>query len=359
MLRPIGSVFLAMFLLACGDGPDWTRNPDDLAGPRPGGEAPPGDGPVPVDRTPNPWSPDRPDPEPGTPARAPDEGLELLTVWGEGLDVEVDSLSWGTDGEIRFRIGLTESETGKPAAAVGADQFGFAEDGVKLGSEALYDVQRGKDLEVILVLDLSQSIVEARALEAVKDGARTLFETLPREARVAVVGFSTEYELLTDFTDDSRTVHAIIDALTPREGRDGRFTNLWGALDYAAGLFDDAREDTGRVVVVFTDGRDNVAERDLPAAMDAVSLAGARTFAIGLGSDFDADGLGRLAGPGHVTSTQNPAGLAALFGDIATLIGERLTVTYVTPKSTGTHTLSVDVNVGNRAGGFDLRFTLP
>ncbi|MEZ4463944.1 MAG: VWA domain-containing protein [bacterium] len=88
------------------------------------------------------------------------------------------------------------------------------------------------------------------------------------------MGFSTEYELLTDFTDDSRSVHAIIDALEPREGREGRFTNLWGALGYAAALFDDARDDTGRVVVVFTDGRDNVAERDLPAAMDAVSLAG-------------------------------------------------------------------------------------
>ncbi|MEZ4463945.1 MAG: hypothetical protein R3F43_05330 [bacterium] len=180
MLRPVGFALLASILLACGDGPDWTHDPGTLAGPRPGGEAPPDEGPVPVDRTPNPWMPDTPDREPGTPARAPDEGLELLTVWGEGLDVEVDSLSWGSSGEIKFRLGLTESDSGKPAAAVGADQFGFAEDGVKLGSEALYDVQRGKDLEVVLLLDLSQSIVEARALEAVKDGARTLFETLPR-----------------------------------------------------------------------------------------------------------------------------------------------------------------------------------
>jgi len=357
-MRRHGLLWIAIVgLVACGDGPAWLQNPEETTAPRPGGDEDPG--PLPVDRTPNPWRPDQPDPEPGTPVPAPDEGLELLGLWSEGIDVAVDQLAWGARGEIRFRLGLTESESGKPSPAISADQFAFAEDGVKLGSEALFEVQRGKNLEVVLLLDLSYSIVEADALEAVKDGARALFATLPREARVAVVGFSTEYELLTNFTDDSRTVNAIIDALAPDEGRAGRFTNLWGAVDFASQLFASSADDAGRVLVIFTDGRDNVAEQTLPDVMDAVSLAGVRAFAIGLGGDFDAEGLTRLVGPGNVSSTRDPEGLESLFRDIATLIGERVTVTYTTPKSSGTHTLSVLINYGNRAGGFDLSFTLP
>jgi len=358
MLR-IGLIFIAVALAACGDGPDWLGAVDETATPRPGGEGGAGgSGPLPIDREPNPWTPDSPDPEPGTPVPAPDEGLTLLTRWSDGVDVDVDQLVWAGPGEIRFRLGLKESESGKPAPAISAEHFAFAEDGVKLGPEALFEVQRGKDLEVVLLLDLSYSIIEADALEAVKDGARALFETLPREARVAVVGFSTEYELLTNFTDDSRTINAIIDDLAPEEGRAGRFTNLWGAIDFSTELFGSSEADTGRVLVIFTDGRDNVAESALPTVMDTVSLAGVRAFAIGLG-DFDRDGLGRLVGPSNLTSTNDPSALATLFRDIATLIGERLTVTYTTPKASGTHTLAVTIAYGNRSGGFELSFTLP
>jgi hypothetical protein len=64
-------------------------------------------------------------------------------------------------------------------------------------------------------------------------------------------------------------------------------------------------------------------------------------------------------GPSNLTSTNDPSALATLFRDIATLIGERLTVTYTTPKASGTHTLAVTIAYGNRSGGFELSFTLP
>ena len=122
MLR-IGLIFIAVALSACGDGPDWLGADDETATPRPGGEGGAGgSGPLPIDREPNPWTPDSPDPEPGTPVPAPDEGLTLLTRWSDGVDVDVDQLVWAGPGEIRFRLGLKESESGKPAPAISAER---------------------------------------------------------------------------------------------------------------------------------------------------------------------------------------------------------------------------------------------
>lgn len=344
---------IACLATACGDGPEWTRSAA-----APGTEAPPRAAEPEPEVTPPPvWrSPGDGSGEPGVAGNT--EGLAVTDIWGEGLIVEVDQLAWAGDGEIQFRVGLVEADTGKPAPPLSAEHFAFAEDGVKLGSEALFEVARAKDLQVVLVLDMSHSIIEADALEEVRAGARTLFDTLPREAEVALVGFSTEYELLSPFTDDADQIHGILDELTPRSGRAGQFTNLWGAIDFATGLFDVTAE-AGRVVVVFTDGRDNVADAALADAIDATAAVGASTFAIGLGTDFDEAGLTRLAGPGHVSSTRDAGSLVALFRDIATQIGERLTVTYVTPKNGGTHTLEVSIGYGSRSGGVDIEFTLP
>lgn len=352
-LSTLCPALLALFAAACSDGPEWTRAPADPAGeaPPPVTEPEPTVTPPPVWRSPGDGS--------GEPGVVPDtEGLAVTDIWGEGLIVELDQLAWIGDGELRFRVGLVEADTNKPAPPLSAEHFAFAEDGVKLGPEALFEVSRAKDLQVVLVLDMSQSIVEADAVEEVRAGARTLFDTLPREAEVALVGFSTEYELLAPFTDDAEAIHAVLDDLEPRSGRAGQFTNLWGAVDFAADLFD-ADADAGRVVVVFTDGRDNVADAALADAIDATAAVGASTFAIGLGGDFDEAGLTRLAGPGHVSSTSDAASLVNLFRDIATQIGERLTVTYVTPKNSGTHTLEVSIGYGNRSGGVDIEFTLP
>lgn len=356
MARLLSLVSL-LLVIGCGEGPEWTRNPEaPSAAPEPSVQEPQPD-PEPGERPPVWRSPGEGEPDPD-PVQGNTDGLTITDIWGEGLTVEVDQLLWAATGEIQFRVGLTEADSGKPAPPLSAEHFAFAENGVKLGSEALFEVARAKDLQVVLVLDLSQSIVEADALEDVRAGARTLFDTLPREADVAVVGFSTEYEMLAPFTDDADEVHAVLDELTPRDGRAGQFTNLWGAVEFATGLFNN-QTDAGKVVVVFTDGRDNVAEAQLAQAIDATAAVGASTFAIGLGADFDEPGLTRLAGPGHVSSTRDAGGLVALFRDIATQIGERLTVTYVTPKSSGKHTLEVSIGYGNRSGGFDIEFSLP
>jgi len=286
------------------------------------------------------------------------QGLVLEHSWSNGLTLEVDDLRWANEGEIEFRIGFSESLTGQSVYGIDARHFRFTEDGVDLGREVLFDVRREHDLRVVLVLDLSRSTQEAYALEPLKSGSRALVEALPRGAKVAIVRFATSFEAVTEFTADGATLLESIDALAPADGRDGQFTNLWGALEYSAELFDESTDEgEERVVVVFTDGRDNVAEGDFATARSALSEAGAVVYGVGLGEEVDAIALTELSGAARYSATAEPTALTQIFADIGARIGELLRVTYVTPKVDGTHTLSVTVERDDRAGGFDLLFT--
>lgn len=358
-----------LLMSACGgggDGPSWAQDPDADAPTTPVTDE--DADPVPTTprapRAPRDDGSGTPDPTPSDPPATPSRpstaaDLAVENVWGEGLELEIDGLRWVGEGEFQFRVGLVDAETRAPLRQVDARDFQFAEDGVALGPEAWFEVERAKDLRVVLVLDTSYSIREAGALEPLRNAARRLVETLPREAQVAVVGFSTEYTLLADFGDDPLDVFAAIERMQPADGRAGRFTNLWGAVRFAAEhLGDMPSDDGGRAVVVFTDGRDNVAEAELSGALAALDKAGTATYAVGLGEDVDYEGLTRLAGDARVSSAANPSTLEAVFEAIASRIGEKLTVTYMTPKQTGTHTLDVTITRGEDAAGFTARFKL-
>jgi uncharacterized protein YegL len=349
------ATLLALAFVGCDDDGSPLSKVDEGDGPpasEPGGDAPP------APRQPPAEAPDTPTPT-DTPPPAPTDraDVRLDDVWGEGVEIDVEELRWAAEGELLFRVGLTDPATGEPVAA-DARHFRFAEDDVPLGAEALFDVQRAKDLRVVLVLDLSRSILEADALEPLRAAARTLVESLPREARVSIVGFATDHDLLVDFTADAAEVLDVIDRLRPADGTAGRFTNLWGAVRFAADHLTTEREGS-RAIVVFSDGRDNVAEADLSTALDVVDLVEATVYAVGLGADVDTDGLARLAGGDRVTMTSDPAALAEVFGDIGSRLGEWLTVTYVTPKRRGRHTLDVKIEVERGAAGFRASFSLP
>lgn len=361
-----GNLLGLTLLIACGllpacgggDGPAWTETS------KKGGEGPeapaPDGGEAPDDDDTGERPAPRPRPAPDEGDEAPDGGqglLRLERVWDEGLLLDVGDLAWAAPGEIQFRVEITDPTTGQPATGVGMPRF--RENGEDLGSEALFEIRRTQDLHVVLVLDLSFSMREARAFEALRAAARGLVEKLPRDARVAVVGFASEHRLLVDF-DEPNALLETLSSLDAPEGRAGRFTNLWGAIVFGANhLARSTQATASRALVVFTDGRDNVAEADFEEAADALADTRAAVYAVGLGADVDATSLKRLTGEGRFTGVQRAGALEAVFDDVATRLADRQTIRYVTPKQKGTHTLDVEFGDVNRAAGFTLKFTLP
>jgi hypothetical protein len=329
---------------ACGDGRHFARDDDGL------GEAT--------------SSPDDRSPEGKAGSTATGAlGLELVEVWGDGLELEVSGLRWGEAGEIEFLVGSVDASTGRPVEGLDGNGFAFAEDGRDLGSEVLFDVSKEQNLRVALVLDLSRSMVDAEAVEPLQSAARGLLDALPSGTQVGLVQFASEFDLVRDFTGDLSLVAADVEALAPAMDRAGQFTNLWGALDYAGSLFSDATdavEGEGRVVVAFTDGRDNVAESDAATARATLAEVGALVYAVGLGTELDRGELQGLAGDSRFAETTEPRALGPIFDDIGRRLGQLMRVRYVTPKVRGTHTLAVTLAApdGRRRGGFTVAFDL-
>ncbi len=294
-----------------------------------------------------------------TPAGVTGGNLEMGQTWGEGLQVEVSGLRWSDTGEIELLLGAVDPVTHTAVGALGDDAFSFAEDGQGLGAEVLFDVQREQNLRVAVVLDLSRSMSASNAVEPLQQAARGLMDAVPSGSKLALVRFATTYELVQDFTGDLAALSSDVEALTPNEDRTGQFTNLWGALTYAGSLFDGGTAGEGRVVVAFTDGRDNVAEADAAAAKAALTEAGALVYAVGLGQELDRDALKALAGETRYAETARPAALGPLFNDIGQRLGQLVRLHYTTPKMHGQHTLAVTVDAGNgRRAGFDVAFTM-
>lgn len=286
--------------------------------------------------------------------------LELGEVWGEGMNLEISGLRWSGEGEIELVMGAVDPETHTPIDGLAARPPEFAEDGQDLGSEVYYELSREQNLRVALVLDLSRSMIQSEAVEPLQDAALGLLDAVPSGTRVALVQFATGYDLVQDFTGDMAQLAESVDDLAPQDARRGQFTNLWGSLAYAGSLFDKGLPGEGRVVVVFTDGRDNVAEADAAKARSALTEAGALVYAVGLGEELDRDALKSLAGPGRYAETTRPAALRPIFEDIGQRLGQLVRLRYTTPKITGRHTLSVEVSTedGRRRGGFTLAFAL-
>ncbi len=289
--------------------------------------------------------------------------LELGEVWGEGMNLEVSGIRWAADGEIEMVLGAVDPETHAPLDGIDGRNFAFAEDDQDLGAEVLFEVSREQNLRVALVLDLSRSMSASNAVEPLQSAARGLLDAVPSGSEVALVQFATGYELVRDFTGDTAKLADDVESLTPAEDRTGQFTNLWGALSFAGSLFDDADPEAagqGRVVVAFTDGRDNVAETDATATRSALTEAGVLVYAVGLGSELDRDGLKALAGETRFAETTRPQALGPIFDDIGRRLGQLVRLKYTTPKQHGRHTLTVKIETadGRRRGGFDLAFTL-
>ncbi len=282
--------------------------------------------------------------------------MTLEEVWGEGMEIAIDDYTWTQNGEMQFRMTLIDPVSGEAVENLTSNSFSFAENGQDLGSEALYEVERAKDLRVVLVLDVSESVRSAHALESLKNSVKALFNALPRSAYISVIGFASNHELLADFTADAAQINKIIDALEPPEGVNGRFTNLYGALERAAGLFGDF--EGARRVVIFSDGRDNVAESTLEDASNALKAAHISTFAVGLGEDVDVSALSHIAGDGQLTTTLDPNALEPMFTSVAARLSELWTLTYTTPKRRGSHTLEVTAGDDTQNAGFRVRFTL-
>jgi uncharacterized protein YegL len=216
--------------------------------------------------------------------------------------------------QVRFRVLKCD---GNPVRQLVPSDVTMINDekGVPFGKgaegDSVSDVGANLNLELysVLLLDLSNSIYAAGAVDALIDGARAFVEetvTKPQGAlkhQVAIIAFGRP-ELITleqEFTQDDAALNAKLEQLrvAPPRGTTDLYDAYMMALDMLATVGSGGDAVLERFVVLLTDGTHEAGNEEQlrMQALEAKHYSGATVFAIGIEGNYDACRLEELAGP--------------------------------------------------------------
>ncbi len=159
-----------------------------------------------------------------------------------------DTIKLSTDLVV-LDVQVLNRKTGEIINGLKAADFELYEDGVK--QEITHFSQDRLSLSVILLMDLSGSV--SPALKEIQSGALLALERLKEKDEVAVIAFSSETQLVQDFTPDRKLIIEKIGHIekTPVIGQG---TSLFEGLRYAAIHMNRASNPTSRrVIIAITD----------------------------------------------------------------------------------------------------------
>lgn len=136
---------------------------------------------------------------------------------------------------------------GQPITSLKQEDFAIYEDGVK------QDVTHFKPVtapvNVVMMLDLSGSTQKKR--KAMKAAAIRFVDAMPAGDKIAMVGFTRRYKVLTDFTDDKAMLKSVLEKINGLDGGTAFYDAMWKALDHL-----DELSEARKAIVVLTDGED-------------------------------------------------------------------------------------------------------
>jgi len=141
-----------------------------------------------------------------------------------------------------------------------------------------------KETTVVLAVDSSNSMaakdVSPSRIAAARGAARTLIAGLPANARLGLVSFARDVQVLQAPTDDRAAFNHALATLKLRGG-----TTLGTAIDRAVASLRGAQPALkGRAIVVISDGKSTEGKRSPIAAARAAKAAGVRVFTVSLGT---------------------------------------------------------------------------
>jgi Mg-chelatase subunit ChlD len=284
------------------------------------------------------------------------------------LIVRVDGVDGGAFPQVTVQLDVREA-TGVPILGLVASDFDVNEDRT-LWSRPITKVASFVDasqaMSIILVLDTSGTM-KGQPMADVKAAAVRFIDGIGPADRVAILAFADSVSLdepfpkldparESDFTSDKATLYRLVDSLTA-----GGNTPLYDAAFKAVRLT--GRQPLGnRAVLLFTDGRDEVAggprgsgstvaNEDSP--LREANRTGIPIFTVGLGDEIDVAYLKRLPLETGGTYQQTPASgqLVQLFQNVADQLKQRYSLTFTSgmPRDGQKHQFAVMVKTGARS----------
>jgi tight adherence protein B len=208
-------------------------------------------------------------------------------------------------------------------------------------------------LRVVLVLDTSGSM-HGSSLDAAKGAAVSFVERLPTGAEVAVVAFGSRPSVLHALSTDRVGAITAVRAL-----RASGETALYDAVVVATQQV--PRDGRRTEIVVLSDGGDTASAAGLDRAVESVAASGARVHAVALetaeSNRAPLEALAHVAG-GGVAAASDPAGLSAVYDQLATRFVHRYEVSYNTAAH-GATPVAIATAAGGVSAGVDFWIELP
>ncbi|RKY60753.1 MAG: hypothetical protein DRP95_03840, partial [Candidatus Latescibacterota bacterium] len=247
----------------------------------------------------------------------------------EGLNVTINQLPSPpeTFPTVKAYVTVTDKDD-QPIRDLTAEHFTVTEDGVEQTPIQVHPArEEGGPISVVLVLDYSSSMYDrSGTISNMETAARKFISLMEPSDQAAIVKFSTEVEIIQNFTEDQASLTQAID--TPFAGTKGS-TSFYDAIYQSAGLA--AGESGRKAIVIITDAEDNSSTHSKEEAIAQAIEAGVPVFAIGLGSvkrsvlEEVTDRTG-----GHTYLTSDVSTLEEIYTLISQTLQSQYEITYTT-----------------------------
>ncbi len=238
------------------------------------------------------------------------------------------------------QVAVTVSLPGTPALS--ADDVELLENGSGVSVDSVKPLGAAA-IDVVLAIDASNSM-KGKPIEAAIAAAKRFIQSLPDEARIAIVAFADSARVVVPLTTDRGKLTGALARLGLQPG-----TALYDAVTRSASLF--GHDDAQHNIVLLSDGANNVGTTDAATATASASQADATVFSIGVkGGETDVQTLSQLAtDTGGSYQTADTGGLSALYAQLASGISDQYVIGYESDAQAGDQ-----INVQMTAGGSEL-----
>lgn len=296
------------------------------------------------------------------------------------LNVNIENQFVNLPSNVSVFFQVTDA-AGNGQAGLSAGDFNIYENGSLISEfEAVRKIQPNErifDYNIMLLLDLSGSVLGSENLESLKQAANGFVdEVLPQEGASSAGAIKMEVwwfdgseniKLLQPATASRADLTEAIAGINADMSSDNS-TNLYGAVIQGVEVASQRLSQTRQLdeigssaVVIFTDGTDQANRASKGQAIEAVRNADRDIafYTIGLGGEIDENVLGDI-GKTSFVSAVNIGELLNSFREIGDLINNRANsfylLEYCSPKRSGNNQLTIEVVRGSLKGSATANF---
>ncbi len=231
-------------------------------------------------------------------------------------------------------------ENGDPIPNLDLDSFCVFQDEQKIDSFSVVELQDECVTSIALVLDVSGSMLYQDKIDSLKSAAHQFVNQMDTFDRVALVTFSSCFNVLQPFTSDKALLHSQINTLSA-SGRTAALDGIWAGVDLtkaevgsrAVIALSDGMENNSGSCAGFSDGLLDGFTDDSLAITNLALNSGVPIYTIALGGTFDPQYLQGLAygSGGDYYFAPSGSEIAGIYNEIKFRICSRYLICYQSP----------------------------